>query len=167
MRRNPPMPENIERVISTLEGAFVSLSYFQKAKSICVSNKCRGFKGDICPGAWYAMGYFKTDIWETWGKRGQISCHSGALQMAWDMGFPRIGDLERWARKNPHIWGNGHGGEMFKSAKAWNYSTSMRGLVAHLLRVQKRQKEESQRSAFIRYIRRLFFALKWKIHPDG
>lgn len=91
----------------------------------------------MCHGGWYATAVKKTrpnDYWD------------GAMAMAGHLGFEcEVGELIRWAKRNPVLWGNQEGINMFDSKMAFYHKTkrpegalSLQHIVDHWREVKAR-----------------------------
>lgn len=88
----------------------------------------------LCVAGWYAV----ATLWPT---TGYLNFNHGATNMAIHLGFKRRFDLKNWAASNPEIWGNKYGYNMFTNKIAWNESTTLAEVIAHLESVRDRLPE--------------------------
>lgn len=83
-----------------------------------------------CMGGWYAIATL--DITEP------ISFLSGAIEMAKDLGFESISEIEDWARSYSKIWGNEYGGSLFCRPWAYNDAKTIQEAIEYLKGVRDR-----------------------------
>ena len=69
----------------------------------------------------------------------------GAEQMAIDLGFSSMDDLESWAEDNPALWGRENGGWMFTSRMAFYHPTKRPKGAEHVLHIADQWEEVGDR----------------------
>ena len=62
------------------------------------------------------------------GSATHIRFNDGAHRMAGDLGFDDMSELARWAHRNPELWGNPCGGDMFFHAAAFGQASEHFGM---------------------------------------
>lgn len=88
-----------------------------------------------CHGGWWAVANkIKTNDYA-----------DGAKHMAQTLGFEDVTALKVWAHRNPQIWGNYHGGDMFQSRLAFGVEPyeeiTLKDIGNHWLGVAERYKQ--------------------------
>jgi len=91
-----------------------------------------------CVAGWYAVALLKDG---TINESEYVSYSDGAAAIAKQLGFKNDSQLESWANRNPDIWGNEDGINMFYSKKAYNGAKSLIEVVIYLEGVRDRSPE--------------------------
>lgn len=89
----------------------------------------------VCHGGWYAIA------------KGSDTYLGGALEMAEDLGFYQISELEIWAEQNDQLWGNIFGSHMFVSGCAFGDGTQNDKSLNSLIQIIDHWKGVKERAA--------------------
>lgn len=108
---NHPKSENVLKVIRN----FGSILHIANRKNHLNMMQVGVNKDHICGtthchGGWYAVA-------SKLHEKKEVCFLHGAAQMAKDLGFDNLFELQDWAKKNHEIWGNKNGGDMFCDKK--------------------------------------------------
>ena len=136
---------NFEKVLPVAEEQGSEHFDMRESEVLTHKHKC----GTVhCAAGWYAVSRKDSEGWRYALKRwNEIEYLDGGRWMAEDLGLGDIIDLERWAGKNPEIWGNCHGKGMFQKALAYGdgeetFAESLRDVYEHWVRVRGRLVEK-------------------------
>lgn len=89
-----------------------------------------------CVAGWYATQHI--DDCENIYNTKIVSYHTGADLLSKNLGFDERFDLADWAEKNPEIWGNEDGDDIFYDTCAYNGAKNLKEVVEYLKGVRDR-----------------------------
>lgn len=104
----------------------------RKGDKECIKTACGT---PMCHGGWYLIASIPKK-----NSALMSGYKDGAEIMAKHLGFENHMELEDWAGKNPKIWGNSYGANMFSGEEAFTYagSLTLSKIITHWKRVQRR-----------------------------